>query len=166
MRQLISIPILVLAVILQSAVFSRVTLLSGAADLPLVVLAAWALQEQVDTAWQWALAAGALAGFVSGMPIVVPLIAYLLVVLIAQALQRRVWQAPLLAMFVVTFVGTLLLHLLSLGTLRLLGIPLQIPDVLGLITLPAVLLNLLIAIPVFAVMRDLAVWVYPLPEVV
>lgn len=165
MRQLISIPILVLAVILQSAVFSRVTLLSGAADLPLVVLAAWALQEQVDTAWQWALAAGALAGFVSGMPIVVPLIAYLLVVLIAQALQRRVWQAPLLAMFVVTFVGTLLLHLLSLGTLRLLGIPLQIPDVLGLITLPAVLLNLLIAIPVFAVMRDLAVWVYPLPEV-
>jgi hypothetical protein len=95
----------------------------------------------------------------------VPLIAYLLVVLIAQALQRRVWQAPLLAMFVVTFVGTLLLHLLSLGTLRLLGIPLQIPDVLGLITLPAVLLNLLIAIPVFAVMRDLAVWVYPLPEV-
>jgi rod shape-determining protein MreD len=165
MRHLISIPILVLAVILQSAVFSRVTLLSGAADLPLVVLAAWALQEQVDTAWQWALAAGALVGFVSGMPIVVPLIAYLLVVLIAQALQRRVWQAPLLAMFVVTFVGTLLLHLLSLGTLRLLGIPLQIPDVLGLITLPAVLLNLLIAIPVFAVMRDLAVWVYPLPEV-
>jgi len=165
MRQLISIPILLLAVILQSAVFSRVTLLSGAADLPLVVLAAWALQEQVDTAWHWALAAGVLVGFVSGMPIVVPLAAYFLVVLIAQVLQRRVWQAPLLAMFVVTFVGTLLLHLLSLGSLRLLGIPLQIPDVLGLITLPAVLLNLLIAIPVFAVMRDLAVWVYPLPEV-
>jgi len=165
MRQLISIPILVLAVILQSAVVSRVTLLSGAADLPLVVLAAWALQEQVDTAWHWALAAGGLAGFVSGMPIVVPLFAYLLVVLIAQVLQRRVWQAPLLAMFVVTFIGTLLLHLLSLGFLRLGGIPLQVPDVLGLITLPAVLLNLLIAIPVFAVMRDLAVWVYPLPEV-
>jgi len=165
MRQLISIPVLVLAVILQSAVVSRVTLLSGAADLPLVVLAAWALQEQVDTAWHWALAAGGLAGFVSGMPIVVPLFAYLLVVLIAQVLQRRVWQAPLLAMFVVTFIGTLLLHLLSLGFLRLGGIPLQVPDVLGLITLPAVLLNLLIAIPVFAVMRDLAVWVYPLPEV-
>lgn len=165
MRQLISIPILLLAVILQSSVVSRVTLLSGVGDLPLVILAAWALQEQVDSAWHWALAASALTGFVSGMPFIVPLAAYLVVVLIAQLLQRRVWQAPLLAMFLVSFVGTVLLHLLSMGSLRLLGIPLQMPDVLGLITLPAVLLNLLIAIPVYAVMRDVAGWVYPLPEV-
>ena len=99
------------------------------------------------------------------MPFIVPLAAYLVVVLIAQLLQRRVWLAPLLAMFLVSFVGTVLLHLLSMGSLRLLGIPLQMPDVLGLITLPAVLLNLLIAIPVYAVMRDVAGWVYPLPEV-
>jgi len=38
-------------------------------------------------------------------------------------------------------------------------------DVLGLLTLPGVLLNMLIAIPVYAVMRDLARWVYPNPEV-
>lgn len=164
MRQLISIPILLLAVILQSSIVSRVTLLSGVGDLPLVIIAAWALQEPVDTAWHWALAAGALAGFVSGMPLFVPLAGYILVVLIAQVLQRRVWQAPLLAMFLVSFVGTVFLHILSLGSLRILGIPFQILDVLGLITLPAVLLNLLIAIPVYAVMRDVAGWVYPLLE--
>ena len=164
MRQLIAIPIILLAVILQSAVISRVTLLSGVADLPLVMLAAWAMQDQVETAWQWAVAAGLLVGFISGMPWFIPMIAYLVVVAIAQMLQRRVWQAPLLAMFLVSFIGTLVLHILSLGSLQLAGTPLQIPDVLGLITLPAVLLNLLIAIPVYAVMRDLAGWVYPMPE--
>ena len=166
MRQLIAIPIILLAVILQSAVLSRVTLLSGVADLPLVMLAAWALQDQVETSWHWAVAAGSLVGFVSGIPWFIPMVAYLVVVGIAQLLQQRVWQAPLLAMFLVSFVGTIVLHLLSLGVLRLAGTPLQIPDVLGLITLPAVLLNLLIAIPVYAVMRDLAGWVYPMPEVV
>ena len=40
-------PVIFLAVILQSAMISRVYLLSGIADLPLVMLAAWALQEEV-----------------------------------------------------------------------------------------------------------------------
>ena len=51
-----------------------------------------------------------------------------------------------------------------MGTLRLTGTPLTILDSLGLFTLPSILLNLLLAIPVFAMMRDLARWVYPLPE--
>jgi len=79
----------------------------------------------------------------------------------AQVLQRRVWQAPLLAMFAVTFAGTIWMHLLSFLALRFLGSPLPFGDVLGLITLPSLLLNMLIAIPVYAWMRDLANWVYP-----
>ena len=53
MRNLVALPVILLTVILQSAVISRVYLLSGIADLPMVMLAAWALQEEVDSAWQW-----------------------------------------------------------------------------------------------------------------
>ena len=164
MKNFIAIPIMLLAVLLQSAVVSRVTLLSGVADLPLIMLAAWSLQEQVDSSWHWAIAAGALVGFISGMPWIVPLVGYLVVVLLARVLQRRVWQAPLLAMFLVSFVGTLVLHISSVITLRLQGISLPVADIFGLVTLPAVLLNLLLAIPVYAVIRDLAAWMYPLAE--
>lgn len=150
---------------LQSAIVSRVTLLSGIADLPLVMLAAWALQEEVETAWHWAVATGLLVGFISGVHWSVPLLSYLVVVAFAQLFQRRVWQAPLLAMFSVTFLGTIGMSLLSLVVLRVVGIPLPLSDVFGLITLPGILLNLLLAIPAYAVMRDLARWVYPTPEV-
>jgi hypothetical protein len=68
-------------------------------------------------------------------------------------------------MFSITFLGTIIVSLLSIGALRFAGVPLPISDVLGLLTLPGVLLNMLIAIPVYAVMRDLARWVYPSPEV-
>ena len=165
MRNLIAIPVLFIAVILQSAVISRVYLLSGVADLPLVMLAAWALQENVDSSWHWAVAFGALVGFVSAVPWYVPVMSYLVVVALAQMLQRRVWQAPLLAMFSVTFLGTIILNILTYLVLRIAGIDMQIEDVLGRLVLPSVLMNMLLAIPVYAIMRDLSHWVYPTLEV-
>jgi hypothetical protein len=165
MRNLIAVPVILLAVTLQSAIVSRVNLLSGIADLPLVMLAAWAMQEEVETAWHWAIAAGVLVGFVSGLSWLVPVLSYLFVIALAQVLQRRVWQAPLLAMFSITFLGTIGSSFFSLVVLRFSGITLPVADVFGLITLPGILLNMLLAVPVFAVMRDLARWVYPAPEV-
>jgi rod shape-determining protein MreD len=165
MRNLVAAPIILLAVILQSAMISRIYLLSGFADLPLVMLAAWALQDDVESAWHWAAAMGLLVGFVSGIPLYVPVIAYILIVAMAQVLQKRVWQAPLLAMFSVTFLGTIIINVLSYGALTVIGVAMPMEDVLGLLILPGLLLNMLLAIPVYAVMRDLARWVYPTPEV-
>ena len=75
---------ILLAVILQSAIVSRIYLLSGIADLPLVMLAAWALQEEVESAWHWAVATGLLVGFVSGISWFVPVVGYFAVVALAQ----------------------------------------------------------------------------------
>lgn len=165
MRNLVAVPVILLAVMLQSSIVSRITLLSGVADLPLVMLAAWALQDEVESAWHWAVAASLLVGFISGIHWSVPVMSYLTVVALAQLFQRRVWQAPLLAMFSVTFLGTMGMSVFSFMVLRVFGISLPLGDVFGLITLPSILLNMLLAIPAYAVMRDLARWVYPTPEV-
>ena len=164
-RNLIAFPLLVLVVIVQSAVISQMPLLAGYADLMLVILAAWALKADASSAWLWALFGGIMVSFVSGMPWPVAMAGYLFVVLLAQALRQRVWQAPLLAMFSVIFLGTLTMDLLALLVLNLLGTPLPIGDSLGLIVLPSILLNLLFSIPVYAVVRDLAQWVSPAQEV-
>ena len=164
MRNIVAFPLLLLAVILQSAVVSQVKLLSGYADLPLLVLGAWALQKRVKSAWHWAALGCAMLAFVSTMPWPVLVIGYFAVVFMAQTLQRRVWQAPLLAMFSVTFIGTLFLHLLSFTVLTSFGHTFVFADVIGLITLPSLLLNMLFSIPIYTFMRDLARWVYPAEE--
>ena len=165
MRNLIAVPVIILSVVLQTSVVSRLTLLSGFGDLPLVMLAAWALQDDVDSAWHWAVATGVLVGFVSGVNWLVFVIGYVTVVALAKVLRMRVWQAPLLAMFSVTFLGTILMSALSLVVLRLSGVSISLQDAFGLVTLPGILLNLLMALPAYAVMRDLAHWVYPSLEV-
>jgi len=163
-RNLIAFPLLALVIIVQSAVVSQITLLAGYADLMLVILAAWALKADASSAWLWAVLGGVMVSFVSSMPWAVDIAGYLFVVLIAQILRQRVWQAPLLAMFSVIFLGTLVMNLFTLVILNLLGTPLPFGDSLGLIVLPSVLLNLLFSIPVYAVIRDLAQWVSPVQE--
>lgn len=164
MRHLVAFPILALAVILQSAIVSRMSLLSGYADLTLVIVVAWALQDGVETVWHWALLAGGMVAIVSGQPWVVPFAVFLTAVFIARALQRRIWQAPLIAMFTVTFLASVFSHLFTLITINLTGGSLPISDAFSLVTLPSMLLNLLLAIPVFWLMRDLARWVNPAEE--
>ena len=164
MKQLIVFPVLALTVILQSAIISRLTLLSGAADLMLLVLCAWALQPQVPTAWHWAVIGALLVGYLSAIPWPVYLVGYLLAVAMARALVLRVWQAPLLAMFAVVFAGTLFTHLLTYALLRFGENPLSLADAFGLVSVPSLLLNLLAAWAVYPLMRDLANWVHPREE--
>ena len=161
MATLIAIPILSVLLILQSAVVSRITLLHGSADLLLLAVVAWALQKRVDTAWHWSVIAGLMISFVSALPFGVALIGYPLVAGVTLVLRQRVWQVPILAMFVATFFGTLATQALALAALRLSGDPLPILQALNLIILPSILLNLLLAIPAYALLGDLAGWLYP-----
>ena len=158
---LAAIPVLGLAIMLQTSIVERINLLNGAADLVLLITAAWCLQERARGAWFWGALAGVLVWFVSGTPLYVPLAGYLVVVVLARILAHRVWQAPLLAMFAVTFIGTLELLMLTFVQRTIFEVPLGFSNVFSQIILPTVLLNLLLAIPVHGLIRDLAKWLYP-----
>jgi hypothetical protein len=152
---------MIVLLITQSVVVSRLPLLHGTADIILLVLVAWALQEKVKHAWAWTLIAGLMVSLDSGMPYFSPLIGYLLVVAIARILQRHVWQMPILAMFVATVAGSLIQNVLYYMALQIYGTPLPLGESLSLIILPSALLNLLLSLPVYALVNDLANWVYP-----
>ena len=161
MATLIAIPVLGVLLILQSAVFSQLQLLQGTTDLVLMALIAWAVQKRVESAWYWGIIGGLLVGFASAVPFGAVLLGYLMVVAMAVILKQRVWQWPILAMFVVTFFGTILVHLVIIISLLIAGTPLPFWQSINMITLPSVLLNLLLAAPFYAVFSDLASWLYP-----
>ncbi len=157
---LISLPILSGLLILQSAIVSRIHLLHGSADLLLLALVAWALQEEVTSSWQWSLIGGLMISIVSAVPAGFLFAGYLLITALALFLKHRIWQVPLLAMLVTTLLGTLVIHILSFAARIMSGAALPLIDSFNLITLPSILLNLLLAVPIFALMGDLASWLY------
>lgn len=161
MKVLIAFLLLAGLVIVQSSVVSSMMLLRGTADLVMLAMVAWALQDRVQNAWLWWIIGGLFASLVSGLPFGVLLGAYGIVTGLALVLRRRVWKAPVLAMLAATFAGTLIVHLVSYLARLLTGA--NIPPLMAfeLITLPSVLLNLLLAVPAYVLMRDLANWLHP-----
>lgn len=147
--------------ILQSTIVSTMPLLKGTADLFLLFIIAWSLQDRVESAWQWCLIGGLLASLYSGLTFGVYILAYLICVGITRLIKRRIWKAPFLAMLVATFISTIIVQVLSLVSRLITGVNIPIIEMLNLILLPSLLLNLILAIPVFSIMHDMASWLYP-----
>ena len=159
----LAIPILGLMVIFQSAIFSQIQLLNGTTDLILLIVVAWAVQDRVTTAWHWGIIAGVLASIATAVPGYAIIPTYVVVTGIAIYMRRIFWQRPLLALITATVLGTLISQIITVVVLVINGTSIPVFEAFYLITLPSVLLNLLLAIPIYALMGDLSNWLYPEP---
>ena len=155
-------PILYILLLLQTTLASQITLLSGCADLILLWLAAWGLQKQVKSAWVWTGLAAIAVAYLTAVPWYVPLIGYAAITLATRFVNKIVWQSPLLMMFMVTILGSLFMNSMTYITLAINGV--FIPFAVGLVQviIPSLLINLLLSLPIYAIAKDTAQWVYPL----
>jgi len=65
-------------------------------------------------------------------------------------------------MFIITFMGTFYQQALYVVTLQVSGVPIPWDQSLDAVILPSVLLNLIFAIPIYAIANELVGRIYPL----
>ena len=106
------------------------------------------------------LAAG-LVSIITALPFGAPLMIYLVIVLAIRLVNRRILEFPILGMLIVTIIGTFFQHFTEIVVLFVDGRALPFSQSIVLVTLPSVLLNLLFSLPVYALVTDLARWVFP-----
>ncbi len=153
---LLGIPIAILLTMFQSVVVSNIPLLHGTADVVLLVLAALALHVRISAIYEWAVMAGILMGLLSAVPWFIPLFGYVGVVAIARFLRRQVWQTPVLAMLLTTLTGSLGMLIMQMLALQAQEVPISITESLNLVILPALFLNLVLALPIYALTVDVS----------
>jgi rod shape-determining protein MreD len=163
MSVILSIPVLGFLSVFQSAVISRLPLNRGTADLMLVLLVAVSLQKQVRSAWQWTVVGGLFMDFISGLPFGLFTASYLLSTGMALAIRERIWRFSFLMQLLVVLIGTAVTHLLSYLVLFLQGASLPLLTVLRVVTLPSLVLNFMLSLPVYILTQDLVEQFYP-PE--
>lgn len=165
MRILIGLLLLLSAALLQTTLFARITLLQGSADIVLLVLITWMMQEGNRPDWRWGLVAGLMIGYASALPDLLLLAGYVGAAAICQMLHQRIWQVQLLTLATSVLAGTLVLHTLTLGYMWAVGSPLNLGEAFNLVTLPTVLLNLILLLPINALISELTKLVIPtVPE--
>ncbi|HBO34903.1 MAG TPA: hypothetical protein DD636_09285 [Anaerolineaceae bacterium] len=150
-----------LTAMLQMSVFSQWKILSGSADIVLLFVVAWCLQDRSKRLWLLVILMAGLAGSVSALPVYIPFVVYLIVYRVSRLVQSRLMQSPLLGMLVLTFAATLLQVALNIVYLFITRVDLNFTDALVEVALPSVLLNMLLAIPVHAIVREIALYAFP-----
>ena len=156
MEIILGLPVLIIAFILQTTVISRISLLNGYADLTMLILIAWTLQDETQNAWMWAIIGGLIISFGSAIPWFVYPICYLIIYFLARFFKSQIWQSTILAMLILTVAGTFILLGVEFVILRISGINLVFREILTRTILPGMLLNLLLSFPVFFGMRELS----------
>jgi rod shape-determining protein MreD len=158
------VPVLILSVILQTTLFSRIQILNGCADIVLLVLIAWCIQERAKGGWVWAGIAGLLVALYSGLPIFIPILVYVLVAGMALWFRRKIWRSPILVMLFLTLTATVVEDLFSALGLVMMGGRFTLSVAINRIMLPSIVLNFLFALPVYALISSLSNWLYPRME--
>jgi hypothetical protein len=129
------------------------------------VLIAWGIQEQTKDLWIWTLVACVMSSFISALPAFAVFSGYFFTAGLVWFLRRQVWQTPILAMFVATGIASLVVNLISIFSLQISGSPIQFSEAFNLVTIPSMLLNFLLVLPLYAVFTDLAGSIYPVEDV-
>jgi len=161
MAELLHYPILILLLIIQTAILRHLPFLGGSADLLLLWLVAWGLHPKGKYVWFGALFAGLLMAYVSAVPWYASMASYLMVVIASRFLSKRFWQNPLIALFFVTFFGGLFQNAITFFSLYINGAAIDWATSLRYVVIPSVFLDMLLTLPVYAIVLDMAQWVYP-----
>jgi len=160
MSYLLAIPITLILLLLQTTLGGQVRLLNGSADLLLIWLAGWGLFSKDRSIWFWIIFAGLAVSYVSALPWYVTLIAYLAAGLLSRIIQSRLWNTPLMSLFLVTIVSSVILYGLSYIGLTLNGYSFIWKDTLVQVIIPSVFLNMLTGIIFYPLVRDTAQWAF------
>lgn len=152
------------AMILQTTIFSRITMIQGTVDVVMLSYLAWVLRREAPGSWYWGLIAGMMVGFASELPVWLPIAGYLLITAGIRAVKNRIWQVPLFALFSLALLATVLLLGLQWVYLALLGSQINIGEALNIVILPSVVLNLIAAFPIYTLIGELFQFLYPEEE--
>lgn len=155
MGNFVGVVLLSLVAVLKSTLMPNLRLLGGAPDLMLIMVVCWALLAPYHEAFFWAFAGGVFQDLLSSAPLGTSSLALLVVAMLGSLLQGQLYRSNVLIPLLVTLAGSVVSHLIVLAVLALTGYAISWIYDLVYVTAPTVILNLVLALPIFLVMSRL-----------
>jgi rod shape-determining protein MreD len=162
MGSFISLPVLVLAVVLQVTVVPQFSYLGGRPDLVLLFVMAWTLNSSLEEGVVWAFVGGILNDLLSAMPTGASVFGMVILVFAIHLIRRQIYRVSIISLVWITLLGSFF-HQLSLLVIMLLtgfqaaglgrfGIGVLASD-LTYVIFPTMVYNLLVIFPVYWIVR-------------
>ena len=152
MGRYLSIPILIVAAILQSTVIPAIRIGGGGPDLIFMLVLSWTMLADTQEGIIWAMVGGITQDLVSGLPTGTSALALVIVAFLVNVVFGPIARNNLIIPPVVIAAGTVLYQLLLMGLLAVLGRPVPLSYSLTYVTFPTLLFNVVLSLPVYRLM--------------
>ncbi|NDJ74917.1 MAG: rod shape-determining protein MreD [Chloroflexi bacterium] len=157
----LGIPLLIFAAVLNTTLMPEFRLGNGAPDLVFMLVVSWALLADVRQGLFWAVVGGVLQDMLSVAPLGASALGLVLVAYGADATFGDVHRRNLIIPPLVAAVGTVLYHISLLIVLELDGIDIALGQALFYVTLPTVIYNSVLIVPIFRLLGVVHLWLQP-----
>jgi len=158
----IGVPIFFIAALLQAAVLPQFRVFEGQPDLVVIVVLAWAILDQGQEGLFWAFVGGLALDLFSGAPFGISSLALMLVAYVVSQANAQLYRVNVVPPILLTAAGAFAYHVLYLILLRfLVGYAVVWAEALLYVTLPSVIFDLLLIVPVLQVLARVYDAIHP-----
>ncbi|MEP7285688.1 MAG: rod shape-determining protein MreD [Chloroflexota bacterium] len=152
MGRYISLPLLLIAVILQSTVIPEIRIAGGGPDLILMMVLSWTMLAGLEEGIIWAIVGGVLQDLVTSAPTGTTALALVVVVFLSDLVLGPVSRNNIIFPPIIIAAGTAIFQLVLAILLTVLGHTVSISYTLSTITVPTLLFNVVLILPIFRIM--------------
>lgn len=153
MGSTLSLPILLLAVVLQTTLVPQVRLWDGGPDLIFLCVLAWSVHAPLEEGVTWALVGGIMQDLMSVAPVGMSSFGLIIVVFTVNNLARRVHGVGVILLLGLTLAGTFFQQMLVWIWLAIWGFRMDLLDDFGFVIVPTIIYNAALILPVYVVLR-------------
>lgn len=161
MSTYLGLPVLVIAALIDAAIMPFFQLGGGSPELVFLLVIAWGVLVDVREGMTWAVIGGVLRDSFSVAPLGTSALGMVIVVFMMDSAFPEHRRRNVLVPLVMAVVGTALYHAISLIVLRLTGYYVPVGRGLTYVTLPTLILNGVLAIPVYQLVFRVRQWFAP-----
>jgi rod shape-determining protein MreD len=152
----ISLPILLVAAVIQSTIVPEIRVGNGGPDLILMMVLSWTMLSGLEEGVLWAMVGGILQDLIIGVPTGTTALVLVVIMFLSDLTIGQVGRNNLIFPPIAIAAATIIYQLLLAILLSVLGRPVSIAYMLPYITLPTLAFNLILILPVFRIMG----WVF------
>jgi rod shape-determining protein MreD len=152
----ISIPLLLIAAVIQSTIVPEIRVGNGGPDLILMMVLSWTMLAGLEEGIVWAFVGGILQDLMIGIPTGTTALALVIVVFLSDLVVGQIGRNNLIFPPLVLAAGTLIYQVILAIFLSILGRPVSFTYMLSFVTIPTLAFNVLMILPAFRIMG----WIY------
>lgn len=147
------VPLVTLAIILQSTFMPQIRILGGEPDLVFLLTLSWAINGRLEQSVLWAFVGGIAQDLMSAAPTGASVLSMILLVFGIDRIKQQVYSIGFLTIIGIVIVGTLVEKIIYMIVLSFSGLTIYPLENLTYVILPTIAYNLVFIGPVYWVVR-------------